>query len=187
VAKAQALNIMARMTRIAQTVLLATLAMLWLVQGVGTASAQGVERIGDFNAWSAYRFMENGNQACYMASEPKESKGNYTQRGDIFALVTHRPSEDRRDEVSFLAGYTFKTESKVKVTIGGAKFVLFTRDDAAWTASREEDSKLVRAMIKGSQMVVEGTSSRGTATSDTYSLSGFTKAYQAITNTCGLN
>ena len=40
-------------------------------------------------------------------------------------------------------------------------------------------------MIKGSKMVAVGTSSRGTKTKDTYSLSGFTKAYKAINKACG--
>ena len=35
-------------------------------------------------------------------------------------------------------------------------------------------------------MVVKGTSSRDTLTTDTYSLIGFTKAYRAIGKACGL-
>ena len=34
-------------------------------------------------------------------------------------------------------------------------------------------------------MVVRGVSSRGTQTTDTYSLSGFTAAYRAINTACG--
>ena len=34
-------------------------------------------------------------------------------------------------------------------------------------------------------MIVQGTSSRGTKTTDTYSLIGFTKAYRAIADACG--
>jgi hypothetical protein len=36
-------------------------------------------------------------------------------------------------------------------------------------------------------MIVKGTSSRGTLTTDTYSLSGFTAAFNAISKACGLN
>jgi hypothetical protein len=35
-------------------------------------------------------------------------------------------------------------------------------------------------------MIVEGVSSRGTKTRDTYSLSGFGKMYQAINQACGI-
>lgn len=48
----------------------------------------------------------------------------------------------------------------------------------------EEDRKLVKAMKAGSKMVVVGYSSRGTKTTDTYSLSGFTAAYNAISKAC---
>jgi Invasion associated locus B (IalB) protein len=37
----------------------------------------------------------------------------------------------------------------------------------------------------GKQMIVRGTSSRGTETTDTYSLSGFTAALAAIDKACG--
>jgi invasion protein IalB len=51
---------------------------------------------------------------------------------------------------------------------------------------KDADKKLVQAMVKGSTMVVQGTSARGNNTKDTYSLSGFTRAYQAIRQACGL-
>ncbi len=35
-------------------------------------------------------------------------------------------------------------------------------------------------------MIVAGISSRGTLTTDTYSLNGFTAAYDAITRACGV-
>ena len=162
-------------------------ALLGGLTGGVSAWAQGVERLGDFNEWSAFRFTENGNRACYMASQPVKAEGNYTKRGDIYALVTHRPSENRRDEVSFIAGYKFKAESTVEVRIGKTGFQLFTNEDGAWTANKDEDQKLVQAMIKGNRMVVRGTSTRGTKTVDTYSLRGFTKAYNKITTTCDLN
>ena len=150
------------------------------------ALAQGIQRIGQFADWNAYQFTENGNVGCYMASVPKKAEGNYKKRGDIFAIVTHRPAESRRDEVSFIAGYAFKKDTSVEVVIGGETFKLFTQDDGAWAPDKEADAALVTAMIKGRDMVVKGVSSRGTNTTDTYSLSGFTKAYQAINKACGL-
>ncbi|MEM7170132.1 MAG: invasion associated locus B family protein [Pseudomonadota bacterium] len=147
-------------------------------------SAQGIERLGDFGDWSAFKFFEDGNPACYMASQPIKDEGDYTRRGDIYALVTHRPAESRRDEVSFVAGYDFKSDSTVEVTIGSLKKQLFTQGDSAWAADKETDGELVKAMIRGSRMIVKGTSSRGTGTVDTYSLSGFTKAHRAIGDAC---
>ena len=152
-----------------------------------TASAYGqaFERLGDFNDWSAFRFTENGAKACFMASQPIKAEGNYKERGDIYALVTHWPADNARDEVSIVAGYKYKDESFVNLSIGGTKFRLFTRDDVAWTPNADEDGRLVKSMIKGAKMVVQGTSWRGTKTKDTYSLKGFTAAYKKINEICG--
>jgi hypothetical protein len=146
--------------------------------------AQGIERLGDFGDWSSFQFTENGNKACYMASQPKKAEGDYKKRGDVYAIVTHRPGEKLRDEVSILAGYAYKEGSTVNVTIGGQAFELFTQGDGAWAKDKQADETLVQAMIKGSTMIAKGTSSRGTTTTDTYSLSGFTKAYAAIGKAC---
>jgi invasion protein IalB len=153
----------------------------------GTAAqAQGIESVGNFGDWSAFQFSEDGNPACYMSSEPTKASGDYTKRGDVFAIVTHRPAEKRIGEVSIIAGYAYQKDSAVEVAIGNQIFELFTQDDGAWALDSESDKKLIQAMKKGSRMVVKGTSSRGTITTDTYSLKGFTKAYRAIGKACGI-
>ena len=59
-------------------------------------------------------------------------------------------------------------------------------DDSAWASTSEGDQKLIKAMKAGSTMVVVGYSSRDTKTTDTYSLSGFTAAYNAISKACSV-
>src|SRR5690606_16579589 len=113
-----------------------------------------------------------------------KAEGNYTSRGAIHAMVTHRPGEQRTDEVSIQAGYTYQDAAMVDVEVGSVKVQLFTQGDSAWAMDKETDKKLVQAMIKGSTMVVQGVSSRGTNTKDTYSLAGFTRAYQTINEAC---
>ncbi len=148
--------------------------------------AQGIKRIGDSGAWSSFQFSEDGNLACYMSSEPKKAQGKYKKRGHVFAIVTHRPAEKRFGGVSIIAGYSYQKDSWVEVKIGKQAFQLFTQDEGAWAPDAETDKKLVQAMRKGHTMVVTGTSTRGTLTTDTYSLSGFTKASRAIAKACGL-
>ena len=72
------------------------------------------------------------------------------------------------------------------VKIGTTSFNnLFTSGDNAWgTGNASTDKKLVDAMKRGQRMIVEGMSSRGTKTEDTYSLAGFTGAYKAISAKC---
>lgn len=150
------------------------------------ALAQEPKSLGVFNDWEAVVFQEGGKQGCYITSLPTKKEGNYTSRDRTYALVTHRPADGTLDVVTIVAGYTYQDGSEVTVRIGGQNFKLFTNKDAAWAADAETDKRLVQAMIKGSDMIVEGVSSRGTKTKDTYSLTGFTKAYRAIGQACGV-
>lgn len=140
--------------------------------------------ISQHGHWGAYTYNENGGKVCFMASSPRSAKGNYTSRGDIFALITHRTSDKSKDVVSFVAGYTFKNGSDVTVTIDGKKHTLFTNDDTAWASDDALDKRMAAAIRNGNRMVVKGRSSRGTLTTDTYSLKGSTAAYNAITKAC---
>jgi hypothetical protein len=74
--------------------------------------------------------------------------------------------------------------SAVDVSIDGKKFKLFTIEGRAYAESEEDDVAMVRAMKRGRKMTVVGTSSRGTVTTDSYSLSGFTKTKNLIDKTC---
>ena len=149
------------------------------------ALAQDVKTIDTFKDWTAYTYEERGSTVCYMASQPTKEEGNYSVRGEVYAIVSHRPDENASNVVSFMAGYPFKEKSEVTVVIDGrSRFTLFTHEENAW-AYDEDDSRLVAAMRSGSRMVVKGTSQRGTLTTDTYSLMGFTNAHRAISSACG--
>ena len=159
-------------------------ALAWLMSG-GPAAGQGIERLGDYGKWQAYAFDENGAKACYIASQPTKDEGAYSQRGDIYAMVTHRPAEKIRDEVSLAAGYVYKEQTAVSVSIDGRNFRLNPYEDTAWAPDPTSDQKIVAAMKAGTTMVVQGVSERGTQTKDTYSLIGFSKAYQTAARACG--
>ncbi len=153
-----------------------------------TAQAQSKPRqIGTTSGkWTAYVLVENGQKVCYMVSQPVKTQGNYSRRGDIYALITHRPSENTKNVFSYITGYKYKSGSKVTVRVNGKTFDLFTQDDTAWTPDPESDRKLAEAIRAGSTMVVKGTSSRGTLTTDTFSLSGSSDAYRKISKECGV-
>lgn len=141
--------------------------------------------LGEYGDWTAYSYKEGKNTVCYMASTPKKDEGNYKVRGDIYAIVTHRPAEKSYDVVNFVAGYNYKKNSNVVVKIGATTFNnLFTSGSNAWAPDSKTDKKLVQEMKRGQKLIVEGVSFKGTKTKDTYSLSGFSKAYRAISAKC---
>lgn len=141
--------------------------------------------LGEYGDWVAYYYRDTSGAVCYMASTPKKDEGKYTKRGDIYTVITHRPAENSFDVVNINAGYTYKKDAKVVIKIGAKTFdKLFASGDKAWAVSEKADKEIVEAMKKGNRMVIHGTSSKGTATKDTYSLKGFTSAYRAISNKC---
>ncbi len=146
--------------------------------------AAGEEMIATHGDWEAFTTKEDGKPVCYMGSEPKKAVGKYKKRGKTFVLITHRPTEKSTNVVSVQAGYTYKVGSQVEVTIGKATFKLFTSGGHAFADDAAADNKLVKAMIRGASMTINGISARDTLTKDTYSLTGFSAAYKAIGKAC---
>ena len=140
--------------------------------------------LGKHADWEAFKERENGKLVCYMGAVPTKSQGKYTKRGRTFLLITHRPAEKSKNVISLQAGYTFEKTSEVELAIGETSFKLFTDEQWAFAADTATDSELVKSMIGGAALIVRGLSSRGTQTTDTYSLKGFTAAYKAIGKAC---
>ena len=140
--------------------------------------------IGQYDDWHAFVDQEAGGKVCYAATVPQKSEGDYTRRGDIFFLVSHRPAENLTGFVSLEAGYPYSKNAKIAAEIGGNAFPMFPDGDIAFAY---EDKPLIDAMIRGIDMVIKGTSSRGTLTTDTFSLKGFTAAYNAASKACGVS
>ncbi|MEG3616866.1 invasion associated locus B family protein [Magnetovibrio sp. PR-2] len=148
------------------------------------ASAEVLLERGD---WQAIQEMENGKPVCVMSASPHTDKGKYKKRGTILAIITHRPSEKRIGEVGFQQGYPLKDGSQASAIIDGkTTFKLFGQGEYAWSYDSAADKAIIKAMRGGNSLVVKGTSSRGTQTTDTYSLKGFTAVNNALNKACGV-
>ena len=178
-------NEVSRLMIMKRAIILAALAMIWFWAPVHQAQAAEPRSLGKFSNWEAYVFMEGDNKVCYMASQPVKSEGNYTRRGDIFALITHRPAEGTKNVFSYITGYAYKPGSDATIKVDSNSYTLFTQDETAWAPDASTDNKISDAIRRGSKMVVKGTSSRGTATTDTFSLKGSSAAHSAIDKACG--
>ena len=85
-----------------------------------------------------------------------------------------------------MAGYTYKSTSKPIFKIDKNESVNFRiYKDTSWATDEKMGKNLVSQMKKGSKAVLKGTSQRGTLTTDTFSLIGFSKAYRDIQKACG--
>lgn len=148
-------------------------------------AADGDDALGRFRDWYAAAYEDGGRIICYMASRPTASAGEYSRRGPTYVQVTRRKGDSGPDVVSFEAGYPFAQGAEIEVAIDGAAFTLFTQGETAWAYDGDGDRALAKAMAGGAKMIVKGASARGTGTTDTYSLMGFTAARNAMTEACG--
>jgi len=154
------------------------------------AQAQTQQRVDAKKDWSIFQAGAGGKKVCWIVSQPTKTaafrggKSVAVNRGDIFLMVSIRPADGVVNEVSFLGGYPFKKGSDVKASVGNKKFTMFTEGENAWAPSGKDDAALIDAFRKGARAKLEGVSSRGTKTVDTFSLSGFTAALDAASGLC---
>ena len=141
--------------------------------------------IGTHKDWTAYFNKEKDGKTCFIASEPVKSTGKYNKsnRGKTYVFVSNIKNGTNH-EVSVVAGFNYKKNTKVKFTIDKSTTLLFPIDDRAWSESPKVDKILVRKMKKGNKLKIEGISSPGNVIIDHYSLSGFTKALSLIDKNC---
>lgn len=149
-----------------------------------TAWGADFEFLGQKGDWDVFADKKVKASVCYIGSKPIKDEGKYKKRGDIYVLITLRKDESFKDVISFHQGYGLKEGKDVQVSVGKSKFKLFVSGETAWTYESKDDLALVKAMKKGSTLVAKGISSRGTKTTDTYSLKGISAAYKSMRKAC---
>ena len=165
--------------------LAAGVAAILMAPALGHAASPTL--LSKFNDWVASTYDDNGKTLCYATSEPKHQAGAGKGRAKAYIAVTHVsvPDASLHDQVSYIAGYELKPNTTVRLTIGGETFSLdLLQKDRAWAKDAEADKALVGAMRRGNTLVIRSTPARGGEVTDSYSLSGFSRAYQAISGAC---
>ena len=157
--------------------------LVMLALCVTPALADDVKLLDKYKDWSAYA-AAGSPKVCFAVSQPKSSLPKKVTRDPIYFYISQWPADNVTNEVSVKMGYPFAAGAKVTVTVGTAKFELFTKDEGAFVEKPDVESKLIDAMKGASTMKVEGKSARGTATTDTYSLSGLGDALDRAAKEC---
>lgn len=167
---------------------------LALIALAGHAQEESTNNVAVKTDWSV--FVEDDPTECWGVSPPKETVNTRegrvvsVRRGEILLFVTFRPGADVSGEVSFTGGYPFASDSTVSLQIGDNSFELFTDSSSpewAWSATPQDDTRIVAAMKAGAEAVLTGRSARGTTTRDTFSLLGFTAAHDEAQRRCAGN
>ena len=157
-----------------------------LALAAGQARADDPVSLGTFEDWEAFTYRADGAPVCYVYSVPKktESEKKIAKRDPVYFLVTNWPGRKIKGQVSTIIGYPFKESAPVSALVDEAGFDLYSNGDTAWAAAPETEAAIVKAMKTGQSLSVVGTSWKGTTTTDSYSLAGFSKAIDKIDASC---
>ena len=142
------------------------------------------DSLGTFGDWSAFAYTGKDGKVCFVMAAPKSMAPENAKRDPVHFLITHRPKLNVNSEISAIIGYTFKENGPASLQIEEQTFDLAVSGDGAWAETAAVDRKIVASMKKGRTMLVKGTSWRGTATTDTYSLTGISSAIDKIDEAC---
>ena len=141
--------------------------------GQGNApAASGPQRLGTFNDWTAATHEEGSNKVCYAFTRLEG-------RNNALLTVTHRPQG--RDQVALRIGRPFPRNAEVKVDVGSNDLDFYTAGDNAFA---RDGRATVAAFRNGREAVAKSPAANNRSTTETFSLAGFTAAYEAISREC---
>jgi hypothetical protein len=156
----------------------------WSAAVSAQSAEEGAVETGRFGDWIVHQNAGSGPKTCFAASVPKAKEPAGANRSKIVFYISAWPKEGIKSEISVKLGYPIKPESSIAVSVGSDSFSLFPQEDRAYVADATEELKMIEALRKGSKVVVQATSTRGTQTTDTYSLAGLGQALQAVATAC---
>ncbi len=141
--------------------------------------------LGTYKDWEAFTYEANNTPVCYIYSTPsKSSASKKVLRDPVYVLITHYSGRKPKGQVSTIIGYPFKDSSKARLEIDGSAYDLFTNGDSAWIGTPTQEQAVIAALKSAQSLTIIGTSWKGTETTDTYSLNGFSQAMDKIDRAC---
>lgn len=142
--------------------------------------------LGLYGEWGAYTANPGGKKICFALAKPSSSNTSPPNRprDPVYLFVSTRPGEKVKDEVSVIFGYGLKPNSDANIEVAGGGYAMYTQGDGGWVKNAAEEPKLVETMRKGQNLTVKGTSAKGTASTDVYSLKGLSSALDKIAQEC---
>lgn len=142
--------------------------------------------LGQFDGWGAYKATPGGKKVCFALAKPTSATTEPAnkKRDPSYAFISTRPSEKVKNEISVIVGYPQKSGIDASAAIGTTTYVMYTQNDGAWVKNAADEAQMVTAMRKGGELVVKSESSRGTKSTDVFSLKGISPALDKVAEEC---
>jgi hypothetical protein len=154
------------------------------------AAAEDATLLGAYKSWFTYSLGKGDAMVCYALAKPTAEEPRKVKRDPAFFLINDWPGRKAKGEPEIVSGYQYKDGSTVTAQVGEDRFTFFTKNDgksgSAWVQAQADEERLIGAMKNGAQVLVTGSSKRGTMTHDVYSLAGLSDALDKIHQACGM-
>ncbi len=153
---------------------------------LGTASAARADQkvLIESGAWRAIEATQGGRTVCFVITSPTSRAPADLKRDPGNLFVTAKPTrEGGGTEVSIRFGYRLASSAH-SLVIDGRSFALMPQGETAWLRTAADERTVVDQMRSGRELTVSAVSGRGNATTDTYSLMGFTAALATLEKQC---
>jgi hypothetical protein len=149
------------------------------------AGAGKPEQLGTYGDWGAYLAQSGKDKTCYALGQPKERQPKAKLKDtSAYIFISSRPGDGVRNEVAINLGYATKDGSAATADIDGDSWDLITKGNNAWVKDQAKEKEFVGALRGGGKLVVKAASSKGTTTTDTYTLKGLSDALARVAQEC---
>jgi hypothetical protein len=139
----------------------------------------GPKLVGKFDDWIAATHPESGVPVCYAFTRAQSSIPALAGRGGVVLTVTQRPSG--RDAVAIESGFSFAPDATVTVQADQTGLDFYTHQRAAFARNGHD---AVTAFKAAGRAIARSPGPHDATVTDTFSLKGFTAAYEAISKAC---
>ena len=156
------------------------LALTLLIAAPAQASPKVIQKVKN---WIVFSDTLASETVCYAATQATDKAPKAADHGDIWFYVSSWKSGKARNQPSLKVGYDLRGDLPGKARIGRANWTLYGVGREAFVDDRD-DTALVRALKKGSELRVEATSEQNTRVSYHFSLSGSASAIDKAAALC---
>lgn len=139
--------------------------------------------VGRYKDWSVFTDTTDGETICYAATPATDKAPKNADHGDVWFYVTSWKSGRARNQPSLKVGYNLREDMAPKAQVGRSSWTLFSVGREAF-ADDSDDSRIVTALKKGSELRVQAVSARNTQVAYHFSLSGSAAAIDKAAATC---
>ncbi|MEM0985785.1 MAG: hypothetical protein AAGJ32_06030 [Pseudomonadota bacterium] len=146
-------------------------------------AAAAPQAVAQYKDWQVFIQSHQGETLCFAATQATDKAPRSADHGDVWFYVTQSKSGRARNQPSLRVGYDLREDLPSKARVGRSAWSLFNVGNEAF-ADDSDDSRIVRALERGSELRVEGVSARDTAVAYHFSLSGSANAIRKARESC---